>query len=386
MNVSQHKGVNHGPITCIDVNSMYPGVMMNDPLPHGMPVRIPKPNEDDYPLWVVKAQFKLTVKPGVTPVYKFTQKADADLEGIRTADSVTACQCWHELTFTNIDIANYSRFYDIRMKKGTAEYMGFRCAVGMFNEYIAYWYQVKKTAPKGSLERDDAKRMMNSCYGRFGLNPNMTDTGFVFNEDIADIVTREYPMAVDGHNAYLPIAMFVTAHARRRLCDVMLRVGCENVLHCDTDSCKFLGTPDMVGDLLSDTELGLWKDEGHPIVMIEGGVKRYIEFAVYPPRDMSDIMAFTCAGMPQKSTDDGVPVGMWVEVLDDPMLICSDGYVFGQAHYRIKSQWLRDLYLKYGMDPDDVDTMRSLKTNVKGGCILIPTTFTLNDNMRSRMR
>lgn len=142
----------------------------------------------------------------------------------------------------------------------------------------------------------------------------------------------------------------------------------------------------MVGDLLSDTELGLWKDEGHPIVMIEGGVKRYIEFAAYPPRRMADIMAFTCAGMPQKSTDDGVPVGMWVEILDDPILICSDGYVFGQAHYRIKSQWLRDLYIEHGMDPDDVNTMRPLKTNVKGGCIIMDTTFTLNDNMRSRMR
>lgn len=364
---------------------MYPGVMMNDPLPYGMPVRIPEPDESQYPLWVIKAEFKLTVKPGLLPVYKFTQKADADMEGIKCSDPVTTCECWHELTFTNVDIANYSRFYDIRMKKGTEEYMGFRCAVGMFNEYIEHWYAIKKTAPKGSVERDDAKRMMNSCYGRFALNPNMTDAGFIYDDRIDDIVSHEFPMVVDGQNAYLPVGMFVTAHARRRLCDVVLRVGCANVLHCDTDSCKFFGTPDMVGDLLSDTELGLWKDEGHPIVMIEGGVKRYIKYEAYPPRDMDDL-EFTCAGMPQNKTDDGVPVGMWVEVLDDPMLICADGYVFGQEHYRIKSQWLRDLYIEHGMNPDDVNTMKKLKVNVKGGCILKDTTFTLNDNMRIRSR
>lgn len=365
---------------------MYPSVMMFDALPYGMPVRLDEPDETNYPLWVVKAEFKLTVKPGMIPVYKFTRRADAELEGLVTSDPVRSCECWHRLTFTNIDIGNYSRYYDIEMKKSTAEYMGFRCAVGMFDDYLNHWYHIKKTAPKGSLERDDAKRMMNSCYGRFGLNPNMSNAGFIFDDDLDDTVAKEYPTAIDGHNAYLPIAMFVTAYARRRLCDVIIRVGCANVIHCDTDSCKFFGTPDMVGDLLSPTELGLWDDEGHPIVMIEGGVKRYIEFENYPPARMGDFMAFTCAGMPQNMTDDGVPVGMWVEILDSPMLICSDGYEFGQAHYRLKSQWLRELYAEHGMDPDDVNTLRYIKANVKGGCILKGTTFKLNDNMHTRIR
>lgn len=385
MNISQHKGLNHGPITCIDVNSMYPSVMMFEKLPYGMPSHIDAPDETIYPIWVVKAQFKLTVKPGMLPVYKFTRAYDADIEGIKTSDPVTVCESWHELTFTNADLENYSRFYDIRMKKGSDSYVGFKCAVGMFNDYIEHWYAIKKTAPKGSIERDDAKRMLNSAYGRFGMNPNMSSVGFIFDEKIDDTVAHEFASPVDGHNAYLPVAMFITSYARKRLCDVILRVGCENVLHCDTDSCKFFGTPDMVGDLLSDDELGLWKDEGHPIVMIEGGVKRYIKYEAYPPRDMDDL-EFTCAGMPQNKTDDGVPVGMWVEVLDDPMLICADGYVFGQEHYRIKSEWLRDLYTVHGMNPDDVNTMRKVKTNVKGGCILKDTTFTLNDNMRMRMR
>ncbi len=358
---------------------------MFDELPFGLPIAIEGPS-DRYPLWVVKADFKLNVKPGMIPVYKFTRHMDADLEGIATSDPLEHCESWHRLTFTNIDLDNYRRFYDIEMKPGSAEYAGFESAVGLTKEYIEHWYQVKKTAPKGSLERDDAKRMMNSSYGRFGLNPNITNAGFVFDEDLNDTVLKEFADAMNEHNAYLPMAMFITSHARRRLCDVVLQVGCPNVIHCDTDSCKFKGTPDMVGDLLSDTELGLWKDEGHPSVMIEGGVKRYIEFASYPPKCMDDIIAFACAGMPQRRNDAGVPEGMWVEILDEPTAICETGREFGHTDFRIASGWLRDLYESHGMDPDHVNTMRLLPKKVKGGTILTETTFTMKDNMKLRLR
>lgn len=119
--------------------------------------------------------------------------------------------------------------------------------------------------------------------------------------------------------------------------------------------------------------------------MIEGGVKRYIELAAFPIRAFDDVLAFTCAGMPQKLKD-GVPVGMWVEVLDDPMLICETGRTFGHTDYSIKSQWLRDLYEKNGMDPDHVNTMRLLPRKVKGGVLLEETTFVMHDMQMIRSR
>ena len=92
-----------------------------------------------------------------------------------------------------------------------------------------------------------------------------------------------------------------------------------------------------------------------------------------------------CAGVPQRVNHLGVPVGMWVELLDDPELITS-GAELGREDYRISSPWLRKLYIDNGMDPDRVNTLKLIGRRVHGGVILDGHTHTLNDGMQIRMR
>lgn len=385
INLGQHIGMNEGPIVALDVNSMYPTVMMYDRLPYGMPIETTDPEADGFDTWLIRANMKLKLKPGMSAVYKFKFKLDADIEDIKTSDGVVDCKEWHELTMTNVDLENYRRFYDITIDKDSAVYLAFKSDVGLMAPYIEHWFEVKRTAPKNSVRRALAKLMLNSLYGRFGFSPDVTESMFAWSDKLDDIDLKAVNSRLEEVPGYLPYAMFVTANARRRLCDGILTVGCQNVIHSDTDSVKYLGGPELSKTLGHTDALGDWKVEDTPNFMIEGGVKRYVELNSYPIRSFDDVLAFTCAGMPQK-LDNGCPVGMWIEVLDNPMLICATGQTFGHTDYKIQSEWLRELYLSHGKNPDRVNTMRLLPKKVPNGVLLVEKTFVMHDMMVSRIR
>ena len=80
-----------------------------------------------------------------------------------------------------------------------------------------------------------------------------------------------------------------------------------------------------------------------------------------------------------------VPIGMWVELLDDPSRILQR-IELGEPDYRIRSDWLRKLYIDNGMDPDHVNTLKLMPRKVSGGVILEGKTHTLRDNISFRIR
>ena len=156
----------------------------------------------------------------------------------------------------------------------------------------------------------------------------------------------------------------------------------KRVFHCDTDSVIHEGPESP--ELDHGDHLGGWGIENRPKVLYEGGFKRYIELEHDPPTCLKDF-SMACAGVPQRVNHLGVPIGMWVELLDDPALICT-GTTLGQEDYRIKSDWLRKLYTDNGMDPDHVNTLKLIGVRVEGGIILEGRQHTLNDGMQIRMR
>lgn len=173
--------------------------------------------------------------------------------------------------------------------------------------------------------------------------------------------------------AYLPYAMFVTAWARRELMDrvrlVVDTYGVDSVLHCDTDSVIYLGEP--IGGY--GKELGMWDLESRPDEIYEGGFKRYIEVfndKPYFDKEEKKITRYnvTCAGVPQPKRADGLPYGMWVELLDEPSRIF--GGELGHADYMITSDWLQDLYIDAKKDWEHVNTLKLLPRRVHGGVIL----------------
>ena len=183
----------------------------------------------------------------------------------------------------------------------------------------------------------------------------------------------------------MPYAMFVTAHARRRLLEYVEKCGCENVIHCDTDSVIHYGG--QVDGIKYGNGLGEWSIECEPLAVYEGGFKRYVEILredrIWTEKEKWVNMA--CAGVPKKTNVKGVPTGMWVEILDNPEVILSDKHL-GQTDYKIESDWLRELYINNGMNPDCVNTMKLIPERVPGGIILRERQHKLNDNLRMRLR
>ena len=237
-----------------------------------------------------------------------------------------------------------------------------------------------------------AKTMINAgAYGRFGLAPDGDDTVLEWDEDLDDWNWRTVYNPEAMLDSYIPFAVFVTAWARRHLLDNVIAVmdayGKDAVIHCDTDSVIHYGEPVESPVTRHGDHVGTWGIESRPHYIIEAGFKRYMEFSRYPMTSMDDLIGMACAGVPQKYDYHGdYPIGMWVELLDDPERILIDGCVLGHEHYTIKSQWLRDLYTKHGADPDDVDTLKLMPRKVPGGIILEGHTHTLNDNLIWRLR
>lgn len=382
INVSQHKGVTIGDITHEDVHSMYPSVISMDLLPYGPPVLTQHPER--YPLWIMRASLKLTLKPHGISWFKFRSLTDCEMEGLKWGNPVISCEYYHELTLSCVDLQTLSEHYVIDIDDAEpVDFWGFRGEIGALKSYIDRWYQTKSESGKGTLEYHHAKLMLNSCYGRFGMRADSEIIGMEWKEDLSDWDFCVERVEESDPTGYLPLAIFVTAHARRRLMECCCAVGTDRVIHCDTDSVIHLGQESPMGH---DDILGDWGIESRPARIYEGGFKRYVEFMQYPPQSLHDV-SMACAGVPQNIDErTGIPVGMWVELLDNPELITADGYILGQEHYCITSEWLRSLYLDAGANPDDVDTRKLLPHKVPGGVILQPSTYNLSDNLVVRIR
>ena len=369
---SHAKGYHEGPITHEDKVSMYPGVMLDKPLPVGRPQYM-GPIHPNAGLWVGKLRVKLSIKDGHIPWFTFKNGIDYCGEDLRYGQHVEVTKQWHVLTLTSVDWENLAIDYDIEVTQGCAEFWAFRSRVGLMKPYIDKWAAEKKKARKGSAEREHAKRMLNAAYGRFALIPDGEHTELI--EEDGDLRWRSEEEKGEP-SAYLPYAMFTTAWARRELMDRVRLVtrlrGIDAVLHCDTDSVIYKGEP--IGGY--GKEIGQWDLESQPTAIYEGGFKRYIEVFDNEPYYKTDEKGnvkitrynVTCAGVPQPKRADGLPYGMWIELLDKPDRIF--GGELGHEHYKIESDWLRDMYLAHDKDPDDVNTLKLLTRKVPGGVIL----------------
>ena len=372
INISRFKGYHEGPITHEDKVSMYPGVMLDKPLPVGPPQYM-GPIHPDSGLWVGKLRVKLHLKEGHIAWFTFKNGLDYCGEDLRYGQHVEDTKQWHTLTLTCVDWENLTIDYDIEVMQGPAEFWAFRSRTGLMKPYIDKWAAEKKRAKKGTAEREHAKRMLNAAYGRFALIPDGERTELIMED--GDLRWHSEEEKGDP-SAYLPYAMFVTAWARRELMDRVRKVtelrGFESVLHCDTDSVIYVGTP--IGDY--GKEIGQWDLESQPSAIYEGGFKRYIEVFDDKPfyeTDKTGIMKITrynitCAGVPQPKRADGLPYGMWIELLDKPERIF--GGELGHEEYVIESEWLQDMYIQGHKSWKPTNTLKLLPRRCPGGVIL----------------
>lgn len=247
----RYQGLELDNVNVYDVNSLYPYVMYNKPLPVGKPfVRTPRPGE----LYVVRFTTEFKLKEGYLPTIQIKNS----MRYIET-DYLTESCGPTELTLTNIDYELFKEHYDIDYEiKHT--YVCFKSMVGLLKEYIDRWIAEKyKAVDKHQQDRKYiAKRRLNSPYGKTGMRGDRINK--IPEEYEGDTLVYR-PELVEGQTIYVPYASFVCAWARY-ITITTAQQNYENFVYADTDSVHIIGEP--YGDMWVDSkELGAWKHEGH---------------------------------------------------------------------------------------------------------------------------
>lgn len=259
----QQKRLNSGVV--YDVNSLYPFIMRTRLMPSGVPRYFPEPNFDTPTLWIFTVTFTAKLKRGKipciqikgTPIFSPTEYI-SDTNGPVT------------LTMTCTDWKLYNDHYHIEV----IEHLGawqFLPTTGVFDTYIDQWMNVKNTETGG--KKTIAKLHLNSLYGKFASNPNVTGKVPVLQDNIVRYVTG---MPETRNPVYTAVGVFVTAWAR----DYIIRAAQMNYprfAYCDTDSLHLVGTDDPVGITVDSQELGAFKKEYEFTDGLIIGPKKYLE-------------------------------------------------------------------------------------------------------------
>lgn len=296
----------------LDVNSLYPHVMHDCVLPYGEPVYFEgeynKKCKAKYPLYIQNIDCVFKIKENKIPIIQL-HHSSYYLTNDYLTQSVDKYgePCTINMTVTNIDLEMIKNHYDIEILSYNGGYM-FRGSDRLFCDWVDKWMKLKieadRTGNKG--RRKIAKLIQNSLYGKFGLNPIIKSKKPVLNEEKNKIEYENIKYIVTDENGdimcdingevmetdkkvrdgiYIPIAVFVTAYARKKTIETAQKIHEESILkygesrwlYSDTDSLHLKGFDIPAWLDVDQYNLGAWKIES----VFERGkflqAKRYIE-------------------------------------------------------------------------------------------------------------
>ena len=286
----------------LDVNSLYPSVMKYEKLPFGDPLYFDGEYKEDilYSLYIQTFSCSFELKKGKIPSIQIKNNLSfLPNEYVKSSngDIVT-------LTLTNIDLKlffeNYN-VYDLIYHSGWK----FKGIKGLFTKYIDYWSERKITAKK---EKNNvlyiiSKLMLNSLYGKFGLNPNVQGKYPYLNED-GIVKYKMYPKEIRD-SIYIPVASFITSYARNKTIRTSQAIKDYTIknynkdyyIYSDTDSIHLLDIDENILKSfvdIDDYKLGAWKIESK---FVKG---KYIRQKCYIELGYDDKLNVTVAGLPKK--------------------------------------------------------------------------------------
>ena len=250
-----------------DVNSLYPFVMRSKLLPFGVPnFTYDEPVEtEEYPLFITSITFTATLKPGHLPCIQI--KGSRFFSGVEYQESITEPT---DIVCTNVDLRLWQEHYDIDILSYNGSWL-FKGIAGVFNDYIDKWMKVKQES-EGGL-RQIAKLQLNSLYGKFATNPDVTPKLPVMEGGVVQYRLGE---AEERNPVYTAMGVFITAWAR----DVTIRAAQANYptfLYADTDSLHLLIDHDPDTLDVDPARLGAWKREAIFSEAIYARAKCYTE-------------------------------------------------------------------------------------------------------------
>lgn len=353
-----------GTITVIDRNSMYPAEMKEKPIPFGhMFKEKGKPDTNKYGMWIAAARVSFKLKePYNLPCIQMKAKYGREWLAMSTdymEDNHLNKYNEDIIWFTSVDYETFLENYDFTVHEWIC-YYGFRSYGNDDGEhFISQQYNAKQTAEqkmneikakysddsylydddyiKAACERQEAKIIMNSAYGKHG-------TKYVLLSKSSEYIDDESPINFIGEkfdynkepddpsHYYCPYASFVTSYARQSLVR-MWNSFKGRALYCDTDSVHFLGedidpSVHSIIDWDRTGAIGLWKVEG---VFTKA---RYLRPKTYIEVDKDDVPHVTCAG----ATKEIKKIMNWdtFKVGFNAWQICEDNNLDIKSHSKLK--------------------------------------------------
>jgi hypothetical protein len=299
----QEKEVGKGIV--YDKNSMYPSKMVYCDLPYGYPLPFTGKYKEDtnYPLYVQQFSCQFEIKQGRVPSLQIKNNMSFIPNKYLTSSKGEMVT----LTLTSIDLRLFLKQYNVY----NVNYLGgwkFKAKKGIFDEYVNYWTEQKIKAKKDNNKSmyQISKLMLNSLYGKFGLNPRCATKQPVLKDGVIHYVNNK-PETRDS--IYVAMASFITSYARE---DIILssqaitdwskkKYGEDLYIYSDTDSIHLrvnnhdedIKELEKVMDV-DDYRLGAWKLESE----FQRG--KYLRQKCYIEQDYEGVTNVTVAGLPKK--------------------------------------------------------------------------------------
>ena len=346
--------------TSIDINSSYPSQMYNKPLPYGKPklykgFRALASNQ----IALYTIEFNNFYNKDNNDFFGFLQARETNLceYGYSGTDYVytniiDGVECGYSIDATDRrfrkyiwcfeldDIMKHTILTDLIIK----ETLVFKCKIGIFNKAIDYFMKMKIEGKETGNEclTAFAKLCLNSFYGKMASSIERSERTLVMKDGLVTFESTN--IYYETEQKYYPaFASAVTAWGRCTLRNALYNLCINedgtfspNVLYCDTDSIYSLLPLEEIkkrmGDSLHPTELGKWDIEKTYTQFKAIGSKKYM----LTTKD--DKLICKCAGLPKEARD----------------LVDYNGFYLG-ASFKGKLA----------------------NKKVRGGCLLIPTEFTL---------
>ena len=255
------KGLLHG-VVDVDVNSMYPSIVLNGKLPYGNPV-----DDDDIdPMggryWTIsECLVSATIKPDGIPAISYSPAGRRGEERL-----MESTHGYVPMTLTQEDYAILISQYDADII--VEQTWGWNVKRAYFTPSMRQLGLLKERCKNG-VARAVLKKLMNACIGKFAAHEPSERLNSIPRLDEQGVLqyqltkrSMDYEQGVTSHH-YIPLAAAIWSKARKRLVDDMLAIrGAGGVVpYCNTDGFMVQGMDiDAVGDVLDvGSRIGQYK-------------------------------------------------------------------------------------------------------------------------------